>query len=831
MNTHGRISAALAFSLLLFPLGCSAPKKSKRPPAQTTQTAEESIADKVRGMLRIEGFLTLYWDAPSAKLYFEIPPEQKEILYYVSLPAGLGSNDVGLDRGQLGWSGQVVFRRIGPRIFLVAPNLTWRSSSTDALERRAVDDAFAESVLEGFDVVAEEEGRVLVEGTSFFLRDAHAIVRKLKDRGQGSFRLSAKKSTLLPDKLASFPKNAEIEALLTFESDRPGPEVRSTAAVAESVSLRVRHSFVELPDLAEHDYRARRFDPRSGYFPFSWNDMAVAVDEPLRQRFITRHHLSAGKPIVYHVDPAAPEPVRSALLEGARYWQAAFDAAGFPQGYRVELLPADADPQDVRYNVIQWVPRSTRGWSYGTSVTDPRTGEILKGHVSLGALRVRQDVLLFEGLSAPYSGEEAQSAEVLKAALDRIRQLSAHEVGHTLGLSHNFAASLEGRASVMDYPAPEVRLDERGEIDLSNAYATGGGVWDAYAIRYGYTPFAPGLEADGLAAIIAEAKTKGVAFLTDRDARGAARSHPRAHLWDTGSEPLTALKSTYAVRARALARFSSNVVKPGRPFFDLERALVLLYFHHRYQLEAAVRQIGGRSYEYAIVGHDESPKIEAVPADLQRQALRLTIDSIRPGFLALSPNLIELLPPPPPGYRRDRETFRASGGFFDPLEAASAATDLTLGLLLDPARAARLADQHRRNETLPTLGEVLQGLTDMVWGDPEEPPGFRSVREAVQARTLDHLFALASTSSLPTRVRAAVYERLMKLHTHLKEVPRTSPQAAFERERLRRYFEDPAAPPIEVREGTIPPGSPIGAFATEACSFHSGESVGVAQRP
>ena len=833
MNTTGRSGAPLAAALLLLALlldsGCSSPDRragAASPSYGPGRTAGPTLAERTRGMQRLPGFLTLYWDAHQARLYFEVPSPEKEILYYVSLPAGLGSNDVGLDRGQLGWSGQVEFRRVGPRIFLVAPNLKWRSSSEEPVERAAVADAFAESVLEGFDVVAEEGGRTLVDGTSFFLRDAHAIVRKLSDTGQGSFRLAAAKSTLLPDKLASFPSNTEVESLLTFESERPGSEVRSTASVPGSVSLRVRHSFVELPELSEHDYRPRRFDPSSGYFPFTWNDLGAPIDEPIARRVITRHHLTAERPIVYHVDAAAPEPVRTALLEGARFWREAFAAAGFPEGYRVELLPPDADPQDVRYNVIQWVPRSQRGWSYGMSIVDPRTGEILKGHVTLGALRVRQDILLFEGLTAPYADGADASDVVTGAALDRIRQLSAHEVGHTLGLAHNFTASLQNRASVMDYPAPRIRLDEHGEVDLSDAYAPGGGPWDVLAIRYGYTSFPPESEAGELEAILAEASTESVTYLSDRDARGAGRSHPKAHLWDTGSDPLASLETTYAVRARALARFSTDAVKPGRPFFDLERVLVPLYFHHRYQLEAAVRELGGVSYDYAIVGRDSSPAIETVSADRQRRAMALALDSLSPGFLALSPRLVELLPPPPPGHERDRETLRASGGFFQPLEAASAASDLTLGLLLEPARATRLADQSLRDATLPTLGELLEALTERVWSVTEEPGGFRAVRETVQAATLDHLFALAGNTDAPTRVRASAFERLRRLQKRLGDPERPGPHASLERERLRRFLEDPAAPAIERRGGVLPPGSPIG-DPSRCC----GQLVGVAEGP
>ena len=796
---------------LLLVLGACSSSGDRREGSGETQRPGGDLGAATAGLRRLEGFLELYWDAEKARLLFEVPAPEREVLYYVSLPGGLGSNDVGLDRGQLGFRALVVFRPVGERVLMVAPNLRWRSSSPDPVERRGVRDAFAESVLHAFDVVAQEDGRTLVDGTAFFLRDAHDVARKLEDSEQGRFRLAEKKSVILPEALANFPQNTEVEALLTFDGERPGPEVRSTAAVASSVSLRVRHSFVALPKLGDDGYRPRPFDPTSGYFPFVWNDLSAPIDEPIRQTFLTRHHLSADQPIVYYVDRAAPEPVRTALLEGARYWEPAFTAAGFPGGYRVELLPPDADPQDLRYNVIQWVPRSTRGWSYGMSVVDPRTGRILKGHVSLGALRVRQDVLLFEGLLSPYAVGRTRDERVLEASLSRIRQLSAHEVGHTLGLTHNFAASLDGRASVMDYPAPEIRMDENGELDLSRAYAQGGGAWDVFSIRYGYTAFAtPDEENAGLAALVDELSRTGASYLTDYDARGRDRAHPRASLWDTGDDPLLALENTYSVRRRALARFSAGAVKPGRPFFELERALVPLFFHHRYQLEASIRFLGGITYEYAVVGREDNPGMEAVDADAQRRALELALESLTPAFLALPPKLIELLPPPPPGSRRDRETFQPRRLFFDPLDAASAATELTLSLLLDPTRAARLADQPRRDGTLPSLAEVLERLVADVWSEPEEPPIFRAVRLEVQAQTLEHLFALASDEDVPTRVRAAAFERLTKLRERLALEERDGPHAAFEREQLRRFFDDPSAPRFELRPDRVPPGAPIG---------------------
>lgn len=781
---------------------CRSSEAGHHPPAPEPSTATTTAgADRTRAL---PGFLELAWDQESGTLRLVVPAFETPLLYVVSLPWGLGSNDVGLDRGQLGERTVVEFRRVGGRVLLVAPNFKWRSSSPAAVERRGVATSFAESVLWGFEDPREENGQVSVDATAFFLRDAHGIARTLEDAGQGAFRLDPARSALVADALASFPLNSEIEALLTFTADAPGREVAATTPVPTAVSLRVRHSFVALPKLDPERFRPRDNDPRAGYFGPEWNDLAQPIDRSTQRALIARHALSAEHPIVYRVDRAAPEPVRTALLEGARYWEPVFARAGFPGGFRVELLPEDADPADVRYNVIQWVNRSTRGWSYGDTLTDPRTGEILKGHVTLGALRVRQDVLLFQGLVSPYHDGvdvEAAAAPLRAAALARIRQLAAHEVGHTLGLQHNFAASAFDRASVMDYPAPRIGLTETGDVDLSDAYAPGCGAWDELAIRYGYAVFAD--EEAGRRGVLEEMRRSGIPFLSDSDARGADRSHPLANLWDDGADPLVALRHSLRVRATGLARFGPSSIRPGESFARLEQVLVPLYFHHRFQVEAAIRAIGGVSYAHRVRGEDPA-RLEPVPSAHQAEALALVLETLAPSFLALPESVRTLIPPPPPGERRGRESFEPGGHLFDPHVAAEQGAELVVRLLLDEARAARLVDQGAAGGF--GLDELIRALVEATWSLPATgpaPPPATAVRDVV----LDHLIRLARDAR--PRVAAGARFHLIELGPRLRTLAQHDPHADRQAAQVLRFLEDPTSSE-PARPPTLPPGSPIG---------------------
>ncbi len=527
-----------------------------------TLTAQEikTISELTEGLDRQEGFFDYFWDEQSGKIWLEIDKLDEEVLYVNSLSAGLGSNDIGLDRNQLGDSRIVKFVRQGPKVLMLQPNYDYRAVSDNPDERRSVQEAFAQSVLWGFEVAGASAGNVLIDFTEFLMQDAHGVAQRLQRGNQGSYRVDPKRSTINLERTKNFPKNTEFDAWITFTGNASGSYVRSVTPSSDAITLGMHHSLVELPD---DDFLPRIFDPRSGYMAMSYADYATPIEQPLVKRLIRRHRLKKKnpdaalsepvEPIIYYLDRGAPEPIKSALIEGASWWNQAFEAAGYRNAFIVRELPPEADPLDVRYNVINWVHRSTRGWSYGSSVVDPRTGEIIKGHVLLGSLRVRQDFMIAQGLVDAYPDGEEPDPRLLEMALARLRQLSAHEVGHTLGITHNFAASPDNRASVMDYPHPYITVDDNGEMDFSQAYDTGIGEWDKQVIKYGYQEFPQGTnQLPALQEILAETDRMGLHFISDRDARAAFGAHPTGHLWDNGASAISELERLSRVREIAL---------------------------------------------------------------------------------------------------------------------------------------------------------------------------------------------------------------------------------------------------------------------------------------
>ncbi len=805
-----------------------------------------SISEATSGFEHLPGFLDLYWDARGGRLFLKVDATESDLLYIQSLSAGLGSNDIGLDRGQLGGTHLARFERVGPKLLLVQQNTRFRAVSDNPDERRAVADAFARSVLWGFEVAAEDDdGALLVDATDFVLRDAHGVVARLQQRGQGSYQLDGSRSAIHRPGVAAFPRNSELEGTLTFtltSSDRgPGAWVRQVAPSPEAVTLRVRHSFVALP---EPGYEPRRADPRSGFNTTSYFDYATPIDQPLEAVFIDRHRLEKRdpgaersepvEPIVYYLDRGAPEPIRSALLDGARWWNEAFEAAGYIDAFRVELMPEGADLLDVRYNVIQWVHRSTRGWSYGGGVTDPRTGEILKGHVTLGSLRVRQDFLIAQGLLSPYEDADSSTGALTEMALARLRQLSAHEVGHTIGLMHNFASSVDGpdgRESVMDYPHPLVTLGDEGTIDLSAAYDVGVGEWDKRTVLYGYADFPEGVdEAAELDAILQGTIDAGLHYISDEDARPVGGAHPLAHLWDNGRSAAEELRRLLSVRRAALGRFSERSLRFGAPLSELEDVLTPLYLLHRYQIEAAAKTVGGVDYSYAVRGDGRAP-VSLLPPAMQEDALGALLRTVDPVELTLPQRILDLIPPPSPGRSRGREHLPSRAGLtFDPVGAAEMAADLTFAMVFDGERAARLVDHHARDEAQPALGAVIDRVLAETWRADPSPGLAGEVGRAVDFAALRRLMALAAgvpVSAPPNfdwpvatarsgsfQVRAEARSELSNLGRWLESNPASDDPAeqahrAYGGWLIARFLEDPGSVelPAPLR---APDGSPIG---------------------
>jgi len=732
-----------------------------------------TITEKTANTQKLAGYFNLYWDGKQGKLWLEIDKWNSEFLYQSGLSAGMGSNDIGLDRGQLGATRIVRFERSGPKVLLVEENLDYRAVSDDPAERRAVHDSFAESVIAGFTVSAEEKERVLVDATDFFLRDAHNIPAILHRTKQGTYHLDPARSAIYLALTKNFPLNTEVESTLTFAGDEPGAWVKQVTPSPDSITVREHHSFVQLPPPG---YKPRAYDPRASFFDISYMDYATPVSEPIVKRFIARHRLEKKdpaaavsepvQPIIYYLDRGAPEPIRSALLDGARWWNQAFEAAGYKNAFRVELMAEDADPMDVRYNVIQWVHRATRGWSYGATVTDPRTGEIIKGHVTLGSLRVRQDYLIAEGLLAPYEQGKTVSAKMMEMALARLRQLAAHEVGHTLGLEHNYSASTVNRSSVMDYPPPVVTLGNDGVPDVSNAYATGIGEWDKVSITWGYREFPAGADEHAeLDKIISDALGRGLRFLTDQDARPPGSSSSLAHLWDSGSNAVDELNRLMQVRAAALRRFGENNIRADAPLSTIEDVLVPIYLLHRYQVEAASKFIGGMDYTFALRGDGQTPLQIVAPAE-QRRALTAVLATLKPDVLALPESLLKIIPPRVPDYERGREHFKIrTSPAFDALAPAEAAAEHTLEFLFNAERASRLVEFHSRDARNPGLEEILDAVLNATWKSSREPEYLGEISRVVDTVALYDLMSLSGNDRASPQARAIASLKLEELKT------------------------------------------------------------------
>ena len=767
--------------------------------------------------IEFKGYFDYIYNNDNGKITLAVDKLDQEFLYVNSLSRGIGNNDLGLDRGQLGNSRVVYFTKKGDKIFLIQPNLRYISTSSNTLENKAVDQAFARSVLYGFKILKSENDIHYIDLTPFILQDAHGVSLRLKNRNSGSYSLDLSKSAVDLERTKAFPKNIEFDIMLTFVGNPRGSLVSSVTPTPSNLTVNQHHSFIQLPD---NNYKKRRFDPRSGSNPFIVYDYSTPINEPTEQRYIVRHRLEkknnqsdiseAIEPIVYYLDNGTPEPVKTALLEGGKWWNQAFESIGYKDAFQIKILPDDADPMDIRYNLIQWIHRSTRGWSYGASVVDPRTGEIIKGQVSLGSLRVRQDYMILHGLTEN-PNDEINNKKIIETSLDRIRQLSAHEIGHTLGFAHNYLSSVSDRSSVMDYPHPKIDIVD-GKINLDNAYDKNIGEWDKVSVAYAYSDFPDDLdELTELNKIIENASKNGLGFISDSDSRPIGSAHPFSHLWDNGSIPYKELDKLVKIRELAMNNLSLNHLNNNDSYSKIEDILVPIYLLHRYQIEATAKAIGGLKYEY-FVKNNKKERIEFVDNDLQIKSLESLIGVINPKNLTIPNHLINIIPPRSFRNNRTRENFDSNTGVsFDYISASSSILNHTFTLLFNYQRANRVVQQNMLNNNLMSLDEYFDLIIDSVYDFNSSNTYQIELNRNSKSIILDYIFNLYNNSSLYDNARSIVLNKIGKIKKELNS------KNSFDNLLIKRIndFLDNPKKYIKIQNYTIPDGSPIGNFSCD----------------
>lgn len=764
----------------------------------------------------------------TGRILLTLPPADADgvagrFLYVTGLRTGMGSADIRLDRGMNGSTELLAFRRIGKKIAITFENPRFRAVGGSAAEQAGVTNSFPVSTMMMSDIVSTEaDGGTVIDIAPFIARDTFGIANALNDGGKGFKQVDAA-STADVAAVRAFPDNIEMEAVQTFAGEIAGPAIRSIVPDPRAVSFRVHHSLIRLP---APGFQTRRFDIRSSANGIQVLDFNQPLGRDVVGQLAVRFRLektdpaaarsTVKKPIIFYIDNAAPEPVRTALAEGVSWWADAFYAAGLVDAFKVEILPPGVDPLDARYNVVHWGSRQTRSWSYGQTVVDPRTGEIVRGSVILGALRVRQDVNIFEALVGTAGNNSGGPDDPVVAALARIRQLGAHEVGHAIGFMHNFAASTQDRASVMDYPGPLIEL-KNGRIDLSNAYAAGIGAWDKTAVDWLYAQPAPGIDADADAARrIGESVARGQRFLTDIDGRSADSPTPWSSMWDNGPDPAAELVRMMAVRRVAIDGFGNAALLPGEPMAMLRRKFVLVWLLHRYQVDAAAKLVGGVDYAYLVNGDGRSPATP-VPAAAQMAAIDALMATLAPAALTVPDRLVGPLSAGINGQANpqfDSEVLANAGAaVFDPLVAADVAAQATLAALLAPTRLTRVHEQHRRDASLPGLAALLDRLVTATI----DPAG-SAVGRRIGYRSIIALAAAARDNDTSPDVAAILDERLVMIGDSLRRSRADGDGGAWARS-MARLIGDEARLQREVdkqpRTPAVPPGMPIGSATAE----------------
>ncbi|TVR59642.1 MAG: DUF5117 domain-containing protein [Gemmatimonadales bacterium] len=769
-----------------------------------------------------QAFLDFRVDAEGNRLLLEIPADRmgQDFLYMNTLATGLGANAPLMDRGQVGIEAVVRLERRGNRVLMMRDNWNVRAEGgSDALLRSARE-SFPTSVVATFPIDSEDGGTVTVDASSFFMSDVFGVASRLRSAGQGSFQVSRDRSWIDEESSGAFPRNTEIRAVLTFTGDQPGAALRMVAPDGSSITMEQHHSLVALPD--PQGFRPRLRDGRSSIFSVNFMDFAQGIDGDYRSGFAARWRLIPSdpaaylrgelvepvEPLVFHMDPGIPEPYRTAFIEGGMWWNEILESAGFRNAFHIRDLPEGANPMDARYNMVYWVHRVGPGPSVGPSFRDPRTGEILKTVVRMDSHRSLVNYNIWRGM-LPAAGPEGLNVSAEEFTMARRRQHTAHEIGHTIGIAHNFLAGTQGRSTVMDYPAPLVDLDADGRPDLSEAYRPEGGAWDTLAVRYAYTWFPDeASEEEGLDAIMQEAIDAGLRYLTGGHA-ALSGSDPAATQWVEGSTMFEATERTTRVRRVLMENFDERAIDPGEPMSVLNMRFAHVYLHHRYALHGVVKYLGGMEFNYARRGDRQVPT-RILPAAEQRRGMEMALDALEPAELHIPARITDLIPPPGPDTDgSERWLPSMAGPAMDPITLAGGLATEVLDGLLHRERLARVANFHARDAGNPGLDEVLGRVLERTWGagsgDSREEAELRRV---VQRVALDVLLDRAGDAGALPQVRAAAEYHLAALHDDLRGRSGGTPEArahlAQATRDLERYFDGRDDPDARSRFPVVP---------------------------